>query len=120
MAKYVDGFVIPVPKKNVAAYLRMAKWGRKTWMKYGALQYFECLGEDLKVRKGCGLGFPKGARLKPNETVVFAFILYKSKAHRDAVNRKVMSDPSMKEMPPSMPFSVARMMMGGFRVIVEG
>ena len=120
MAKYVDGFVIPLPKKNLAAYTRMAKWGRKTWMKHGALQYFECVGDDLKVQKGCGLGFPKGARLKPSETVVFAFIIYKSKAHRDAVNKKVMADPSMKEMPPSMPFDVARMMVGGFRVIVEG
>jgi uncharacterized protein YbaA (DUF1428 family) len=120
MAKYVDGFVIPVPKKKVAAYKRMATWGRKTWMKYGALQYFECVADDLKMQKGFGLGFAKGARLKPNETAVFAFIVYKSKAHRDAVNKKVMADPSMKEMPPSMPFDVARMMVGGFRVIVEG
>jgi len=120
MAKYVDGFVIPVPKKNLAAYRRMAAWGRKMWMKYGALQYFECLGNDLKVQKGCGLGFPKGARLKPNETVVFAFIVYKSKAQRDAVNKKVMADPSMKELPPSMPFNVKGMMVGGFKVIVEG
>ena len=119
MAKYVDGFVIPLPKKNVAGYKRMATWGRKMWMKYGALQYFECLADDLKVQKGCGLGFAKGARLKPNETVVFAFIIYKSKAHRDAVNKKVMADPSMNQMPPSMPFSVARMMFGGFRVTVE-
>jgi uncharacterized protein YbaA (DUF1428 family) len=120
MAKYVDGFVIPLPRKNAAAYKRMAAWGRKTWMKYGALQYFECVGDDLRVPKGCGPGFPKGARLKPTETVVFAFIVYKSKSHRDAVNRKVMADPSMKEMPSGMPFDVKRMMFGGFRVIVEG
>jgi uncharacterized protein YbaA (DUF1428 family) len=119
MAKYVDGFVIPVPKKNLAAYKRVANWGRKTWMKYGALQYFECVGDDLKVQKGFGLGFPKGARLKPNETVVFAFIIYKSKAHRDAVNAKVMKDPSMKEMPKTMPWDMKRFMQGGFRVIVE-
>lgn len=120
MPRYVDGFVIPLPKNKVAAYERMAKWGRKTWMKHGALQYFECLGDDLQVQKGCGLGFPKGVRLKPNETVVFAFIVYRSKAHRDAVNKKVMADPSMNEMPPRMPFDVKRMMCGGFRVIVEG
>ena len=120
MAKYVDGFVIPVPKTKVAAYKRMATWGRKMWMKYGALQYFECAGDDLKVQKGCGLGFPKGARLKPGDSVVFAFIVYKSKAHRNAVNKKVMADPSMKEMPPSMPFDIKRMMYGGFKVIVEG
>ena len=120
MGKYVDGFVIPVPKKKLAAYKRMATWGRRMWMKYGALQYFECVGDDLKVVQGCGLGFPKGARLKPDETVVFAFIVYKSKAHRDAVNKKVMADPSMKEMPASVPFDVKRMMFGGFRGIVEG
>ena len=120
MAKYVDGFVIPLPKKNGAMYKRMATWGRRLWMKYGALQYFECVGDDLKVQMGCGLGFPKGARLKPNETVVFAFIIYKSKAHRDAVNKKVMADPSMKEIPPSMPFDTKRMMCAGFRVLVEG
>lgn len=120
MARYVDGFVIPLPKKSVAAYKRMANWGRKTWMKYGALQYFECVGDDLRVPKGCGLGFPKGARLKPNETVVFAFITYRSRAHRDAVNKKVLADPSMQEMCSSMPFDVKRMMQGGFRVIVEG
>ena len=119
MSKYVDGFVIPVPKKNLAAYRRMATWGRKTWMKYGALQYFECVGDDLKVPKGCGPGFPRGARVKANETVVFAFVIYKSKAHRDAVNKKVMSDPSMKA-PPRMPFDVSRMLFGGFRAIVEG
>jgi uncharacterized protein YbaA (DUF1428 family) len=94
--------------------------GRRTWMKYGALEYFECSGDDLKVQKGCGLGFPKGARLKADETVVFAFIIYKSKSHRDAVNKKVMADPSMKEMPPNMPFDVNRMMLRRLRVFVEG
>lgn len=120
MAKYVDGFVIPVKKKDLAAYKRMATWGRKMWMKYGALEYFECAADDLGVRKGCGLGFKKGVKLTASETLVFAFIVYKSKAHRDAVNKKVMSDPSMKKMPPSMPFEVARMMHGGFKVMVEG
>lgn len=120
MAKYVDGYVIPVPRKNFAAYKRMATWGRKMWMKHGALQYFECVGDDLKVQKGFGLGFPKGARLKSNETVVFAFIVYKSKAHRDAVNKKVMADPSMNKIPPTMPFDIGRMMYAGFRAFIEG
>jgi uncharacterized protein YbaA (DUF1428 family) len=120
MAKYVDGFVIPLKKKDLAAYKRMATWGRTMWMKYGALEYFECAGDDLEVHEGCGLGFRKGTRLKPNETVVFAFIIYRSKAHRDAVNKKVLSDPSMKKLPPRMPFEVMRMMHGGFKVLVEG
>ncbi len=120
MAGYVDGFVVPVPKKNLAAYKRMAQWGKRTWLKHGALQYFECAGQDLKVKKGCGLSYPKGLRLKPGETVVFAFITYRSKAHRDAVNKKVMGDPSMGQAPPEMPFDINRMMWGGFRVMVEG
>lgn len=119
MAKYVDGYVIPLPKKNMAGYTRMAKLGRKLWMKYGALQYFECAGDDLQVQPGCGVGFPKGVQLKAGETVVFAFVVYKSKAHRDAVNAKVMKDPSMK-MPPKMPFDMKRFLTGGFKVIVEG
>lgn len=120
MAKYVDGFVIPVRRKNLAAYRRMARVGRKTWMKHGALEYFECVGDDLAVQAGCGVGFPKGVGLKAGETLVFAFIVYTSKAHRDAVNAKVMADPSMKEMPTGMPFDMKRFMHGGFKVIVEG
>jgi uncharacterized protein YbaA (DUF1428 family) len=124
MATYVDGFVIPMPRKSVAAYKRMATWGKKTWMKHGALQYFECVGDDLAVPKGMGVGFPKGVRLKPGETVIFAFIIYRSKAHRDAVNAKVMKDPSMaKAMAKAMtkmPFDMKRFMFGGFKTIVEG
>jgi uncharacterized protein YbaA (DUF1428 family) len=120
MAKYVDGFVIPVPKRKLAAYKRLANWGRKMWMKYGALEYFECVGDDLKSKPGFGVGFPKGIRLKPGYTVVFAFIVYRSKAHRNAVNAKVMKDPSMKNMPKTMPFDMTRFMQGGFKVIVEG
>ena len=120
MAKYVDGYVIPLPKKNLAAYKRMAMWGRKTWMKHGALQYFECVGDDLATQIGCGAGFTKGVGLKSGETVVFAFVIYKSRAHRDAVNAKVMKDPAMKGMPPAMPFDMKRFMNGGFKVIVEG
>jgi len=120
MAKYVDGFAFAVPRKNVGAYKRLANLGRKIWMKHGALQYFECVGEDLHVPKGCGPGFPKGMRVKPGETVAFAFIIYKSKAHRDAVNAKVMKDPAMSKAPPKMPFDMKRFLFGGFKVIVEG
>ncbi len=116
---YVDGFVLPVPKKNLAAYKRMASKGGKIWMKYGALQYFECVGDDLDVP--WGLPFPKGIRSKAGETIVFSFIVYKSKAHRDAVNKKVMSDPRLEEMidPKNLPFDGKRMFFGGFKSIVE-
>ena len=118
MAKYVDGFVIPLPKKNLAAYKRMASVGRKIWMKYGALQYFECVGDDLNP--GYGLGFPTGLGLKPSETAIFSFIIYRSKAHRDAVNAKVMKDPFMNKLPKAMPFDMKRFMFGGFKAIIEG
>lgn len=116
---YVDGFVIPIKKKNLAAYRKMAEWGAKTWKKYGALEYYECIGDDLKVQKGAGLGFAKLAKLKPDETVVFSWIVYKSKAHRDEVNKKVMSDPSMNDFDPAtMPFDMKRFATGGFKPIV--
>lgn len=120
MAKYVDGFAIAVPRRNVAAYRRMASWGRRIWMKHGALQYFECAGDDLRVKKGCGPGFLKGIGAKAGETVMFSFIIYKSRAHRDAVNAKVMKDPSMANVPPRMPFDMKRFLWGGFKTIVEG
>jgi uncharacterized protein YbaA (DUF1428 family) len=117
MARYVDGFVIPVPKKNIAAYRRMAKFGAKLWREHGALEYRECVGEDLKVKMG--LPFLRGVKLKPGETVVFSWIVYKSRAHRDKVNAKVMADPRMSGPPPNMPFDPKRMMYGGFEVIVD-
>jgi uncharacterized protein YbaA (DUF1428 family) len=117
MGKYVDGYLLPVPKKNVKAYKKMAELGRKVWMKHGALSYVEAVGEDLDVK--WGLPFPKGMKLKKGETAVFAFITYKSRAHRDKVNAAVMKDPLMKA-PKKMPFDFKRMMMGGFDVIVEG
>ena len=117
---YVDGYVIPVPKKNVKAYTKMARWGKKVWMKHGALQYFECLGDDLEpAAPGCG-DYPSLLKLKKGETLFYSFIIYKSKAHRDAVNKKVMSDPGMATAPKKMPFDMKRMMVGGFRTIVEG
>ena len=118
--KYVDGFVIPLKKKNLKAYLKMAQWGAKTWKKYGALEYFECVGDDLKAHKGMGQGFGKLAKLKRDETVVFSWIVYKSKAHRDAVNKKVMSDTSMKDFDQkTMPIDMKRFVYGGFKPIVE-
>jgi len=115
---YVDGFVLPVPKKNLAAYKKVAIWGKKVWMKHGALQFLECVGDDLFP--GFGLPFPKLLKLKKGETVMYSFIVYKSKAHRKAVNTRVMKDPKMNDMPKDMPFDVKRMAVGGFKAIVEG
>ncbi len=116
---YVDGFVIAVKRKNIKAYAKMARWGRKTWMKHGALQYFECVGDDLKQMPGCG-DFRSFARLKPDETAFFSFIIYKSKAQRDAVNKRVMKEMHKSPMPKRMPFDPKRMAYGGFRTLVEG
>src|SRR5687768_1297492 len=117
--KYVDGFVLPVPKKNLAAYRRMAQKASKVWRDHGALEYRECVGEDLKVKMG--MPFPRGIKVKPGETVVFAYIVYKSRAHRDSVNAKVMKDPRIASMcdPKNTPFDVDRMLYGGFTTIVE-
>jgi len=116
MAKYVDGFVIPLPKRNMAAYRKMSRLGGKIWREHGALQYFECVGEDLDTK--FGLPFPRGVKAKRGETVVFAWILYKSRAHRDRVNAKVMKDPRL-HAPQTMPFDPKRMLYGGFQVFVE-
>lgn len=117
-SEYVDGFVIPVPKKNVAAYRKMAEVGRKVWLRHGALDYRECVGDDLAVP--CGPGFVRGIKAKPGETVVFAYIVYKSRAHRDKVNAKVMQDPELMAGcdPKKMPFDAARMLYGGFQTLV--
>lgn len=122
--KYVDGFVIPIKKKDIANYKKMAEWGAKTWMKYGALEYFECVGDDLKVQKGMGLGFAKLANLKKDEAVVFSWIVYKSRKHRDEVNKKVMKEmdspenvAKFKDQP--MPFDMNRFSSGGFSILVE-
>lgn len=116
---YVDGFVIPVPKKKLAAYLRMARAGGSVWRKHGAIDYKECVADDLDVP--CGLPFPRMVKIKPGETVVFSYIVYKSRAHRDRVNSKVMQDPKIKGMcdPKKMPFDVKRMAYGGFKVVVD-
>ena len=112
---YVDGYLIAMPKKNKAAYRRMAALGGRIWRKHGALDYKECVGEDLDI-KGVA-SFRKLLKLKPGETAVFSYIVYKSRAHRDAVNAKVMKDPRMKA-PKTMPFELKRMYFGGFDVLV--
>ncbi|HEX5067233.1 MAG TPA: DUF1428 domain-containing protein [Myxococcota bacterium] len=119
MPRYVDGFVIPMPKKNVEAYRRIAAKAGKIWKEYGALEYRECVGDDLKIKMG--VPFPRLARTKPGETTVFSWIVYKSRAHRDKVNAKVMADPRMAKMmgPDSMPFDPKRMTFGGFETIVD-
>ena len=116
---YVDGFVIPMPKRNVAAYRRMARAAGKIWKDHGAVQYVECLGDDLNV-KGVRT-FPQLVKPKPGETIVFSWILYKSRAHRDRVNARVMKDPRITRMmkDKAMPFDMKRMSYGGFKVLVE-
>lgn len=119
---YVDGFVMVAPKKNIPAYRAMATKAGKVWMKYGALQYVECVGEDLKA-KNATLPFPKMVSAKAGETVIFSFIMFKSRKHRDTVNAKVMKDPFMdpKNWKPGepMPFDMERVGYGGFDAIVN-
>jgi uncharacterized protein YbaA (DUF1428 family) len=118
MAKYIDGFVLAVPKKRIAAYKKIAAQAGKVWRKCGALEYIEAVGDDLNTKMG--MPFTKTVKAKPGETVVFSWIVYKSRAHRDAVNAKVMKDPFMAEMDPkSMPFDMKRMAYGGFEVAVD-
>ncbi|RJQ15954.1 DUF1428 domain-containing protein [Candidatus Woesearchaeota archaeon] len=121
---YVDGFVLPVPTKNLKAYSKMAQAGGKIWKKHGALQYFECVGDDLTPNMGKMKiqTFPKLVKPKKGETILFSFIIYKSKAHRNAVNAKVMKDPAMNDpawTDKQMPFDVKRMAYGGFKAIVK-
>jgi uncharacterized protein YbaA (DUF1428 family) len=114
---YVDGFLLPIPKKNLASYRKMAAFGKKLWMKHGAVAYMECIGDDLYPK--FGRPFPKVVKPKPGETIAFSFIVYKSKAHRNRVNAKVMKDPAMANVPTSMPFDMKKMCFGGFKAIVE-
>jgi uncharacterized protein YbaA (DUF1428 family) len=116
---YVDGFVIPVPKKNLREYRRIAQKAGKIWKEHGALEYRECVGDDLKV-KGMK-SFLTQIKPKPGETVIFSWIVYKSRAQRDRVNAKVMKDPRLAPMmkDDAMPFDVKRMLYGGFKTIVD-
>jgi uncharacterized protein YbaA (DUF1428 family) len=114
---YVDGFLVPVPKRKLPAYARISKKAGKIWREYGALDYKECVGDDLKV-KGM-TPFTKQVKLKPGETLVFSYIVYQSRAHRDRVNAKVMKDPRLNMDQEAMPFDMKRMLYGGFKVFVD-
>lgn len=118
MAMYVDGFLMPIPKKNVDAYRKLARKAGKVWMEYGALDYKECWGDDMNA-EGMTPTFPKAFRVKPNQTVVFSWIVYASKAERNRILKQVMSDPRLAKMPDPMPFDPSRMLYGGFDVIVD-
>jgi len=116
--RYVDGYVLPVPRKNLQAYARIARKAGKIWREHGALEFRECAGDDLDV-KGM-VSFPRRIKLKRGETVVFSWIVFKSRAHRDRVNAKVMKDPRLSGMDPkSMPFDCKRIVYGGFKVLVD-
>jgi uncharacterized protein YbaA (DUF1428 family) len=117
--RYVDGFVVPVPEKNLKAYRAIAQKAGKIWKEHGALEYIEAVGDDLDVK--FGVSFNKLAKPKPGEVVFFSFIVYKSRAHRDKVNAKVMADERMKAMMKiqPMPFEVKRMAYGGFKGLVD-
>ena len=120
MPRYVDGFVVPVPKKKLQDYRRMAQKAGKIWREHGALEFVECVADDVKVGKVTS--FPRSVKRKSTETVVFSYITYKSRADRDRVNKKVMADPRLKPMmePKAMPFDAKRMIYGGFKVLVQG
>ena len=113
---YVDGFVIPVPKKKVDAYRRLALKAGRIWREHGALEFRECVGDDLAIRGM--VPFPRRMKLKPGETVMFSWIVFKSRAHRDRVNARVMSDPRLDMDPKAMPFDVKRTSYGGFKILV--
>ena len=118
MPAYVDGFLLAVPKRKVAVYRQIARRAGKIWREYGALEYRECVGDDMKIKMG--RPFAKAAGLKSGETAVFSWILYRSRADRNRVNKKVMTDPRIARMMTApQPFDVKRMSMGGFRVIVD-
>ena len=119
MAHYVDGYVIPVPKKKLAAYRRMAQKAGTVWRDHGALEYIESVADDVK--RGKRTSFPRSVKLRPGETVVFGYVVFKSRADRDRINAKVMKDPRLASMmdPKAMPFDGKRMFWGGFKTIVE-
>ncbi|HTE54703.1 MAG TPA: DUF1428 domain-containing protein [Kofleriaceae bacterium] len=115
---YVDGFVVPVPRKNLAAYRSLARKSGKIWREYGALAYVECVGDDVKPGKRTS--FPQSVKLKPDEVVVFSWIVYKSKSERNRINKQVMADKRIAGMDPkAMPFDGKRMFFGGFKSLIE-
>jgi uncharacterized protein YbaA (DUF1428 family) len=118
VAGYVDGFVVPVPKKKLADYRRLARLGGKVWREHGALEYVECVADD--VQRGKSTSFPRSVKLKPGEVVVFSYIVYRSRRQRDRVMAKVMQDPRLAKMmdPEAMPFDAKRMFWGGFKTLI--
>jgi uncharacterized protein YbaA (DUF1428 family) len=115
---YVDGYVLPVPRKSLKAYRRMAREAGRIWREHGAPEFRECVGEDLNIKMG--MPFPRRVKLKPGETVVFSWIMFRSRAHRDRVNARVMKDKRIAGLDPtSMPFDAKRMSYGGFTVLVD-
>ena len=120
MAHYVDGFIVPVPRKKLPEYQKMARKAGRIWREHGALDFVENVADDVKVGKHTS--FPQSVKLKAGEVVVFSWIAYKSRAHRDSVNKKVMADPRLKDMmdPKAMPFDAKRMIYGGFKLLVQG
>ena len=120
MPKYVDGFVLPVPRKKLDAYRAMARKAGKVWKDHGALEFVECVADDVKPGKLTS--FPQSVKLKAGEVVVFSYIVFKSRRHRDSVNKKVMADPRLNDMMDvkNMPFDAKRMIYGGFAVLVQG
>lgn len=115
---YIDGFVVPVPKENLAAYRKLARKAGKIWREHGALQYIECVADDVKPGKHTS--FPQSVKLKDGETVVFSYIVYKSRRDRDRINKLVMADPRLQDMGPGdMPFDGKRLIYGGFKLLVE-
>lgn len=118
MANYVDGFIVPVPKKKVKEYLKMAQTAAKVWKKHGALEYYEAIADDVK--KGKVTSFPRSVKRKASETVFFSWIIYKSRSDRDRILKKVMKDPAFKDMDmDNMPFDGMRMIYGGFKIAVS-
>jgi uncharacterized protein YbaA (DUF1428 family) len=117
MGRYVDGYLIPIKKSKVKSYMKMASLGCKLWMEHGAIDYYECVGDDLNVK--WGLTFPKMCKLKKDETLIFAFVVFKTKKHRDKVNAKVHKDPRMKMEGIEMPFDMKRFASGGFKAVIS-
>lgn len=119
MARYVDGFVVPVPKRNIDAYRRLSRKAGRVWREHGALEYIECIADDVKP--GRYTSFPQAVKLKPDEVVWFSWIVFKSRRDRDRVNARVMKDPRLASMmdPKAMPFDGKRLIYGGFKAMVS-
>jgi uncharacterized protein YbaA (DUF1428 family) len=118
MERYIDAYMVPVPKKNLKAYKKVAHKAGKIWIDNGALQYIEAVGEDMQKHPYC-VSFKEVMKPKRNETIIVAYVIYRSRAHRDRVNKKVMEDPRMTEKPEDMPFDCERIVFNGFETIVN-